>query len=101
MVIDPLLGGNRADGRQRVLTQLAHAFGDKVGGCDQFGRLFIKQQMIFAKMRTGHMPMEILGLEVERIIIGQQAIQRIGQCFFAIVTMCHGSSPYSGGENLT
>ena len=74
MVIDPLLGGDRANGRQRVVTQLAHALGDKVGRGDQFGRLFIKQQMIFAKMRTGHMPMKILGLKVERIIIGQQAI---------------------------
>jgi hypothetical protein len=42
--------------------QLADALGDKVSVGNQLGRLFVKQQVIFAKMGASYVPMKILRL---------------------------------------
>ena len=41
-------------------------------------RLVIEQQMIIAEMRPRDVPVEILGLDVKGIGIGQQPVQRPG-----------------------
>ncbi len=50
---------------QIVMPPSLHAFGDQVSCLVDLARLLIEQQMIIAKMRTGDMPMKILGLDIE------------------------------------
>jgi hypothetical protein len=56
-------------------ADLADAFGDVVGRAQNLLGLLVEQQVIVAEMRTAHVPMEILGLEVERKRIGQDLIE--------------------------
>src|SRR3546814_20308988 len=39
-----------------------------------------RSQVIIVEMRAGDMPVEILGLEIERERIGEDAVQRLGDC---------------------
>src|SRR5262245_66650019 len=75
---------------QRGATDLAHAFGDRIGGGEDLGRLLVKEQMVGAKMRAAHVPMEVLGLDVERKGVGQQGIERGGN-------LAHGCLAKVGG----
>ena len=38
----------------------------------------VEQQVIVAEMRSAHMPMEVLGLQIERETVGEQRIERRG-----------------------
>ena len=67
---------DRANGRA---ADLADAFGDVVGRCENLIAMLVEQEMIVAKMRAGHVPMEILGLQVKRKHVGEQNIQRAGE----------------------
>ncbi len=73
-----LMLGDIADRTQRDAADLAHAFGDLVGGGEDLLGLLIEQQMIVAKMRTAHMPVKVLGLHVQRERIGQQPVEGFG-----------------------
>ncbi len=42
------------------------------------GGLFVEQQMVVAEMRPADVPVEILGLEIERERIRQHAVERAG-----------------------
>src|SRR3546814_7122960 len=42
--------------------------------------LGVEHQVIIVEMRAGDMPVEILGLEIERERIGEDAVQRFGDC---------------------
>src|SRR5712671_3544783 len=37
--------------------------------------MFVEQQMVVSKMRTGHVPMEILGFDVQRESVGEERCQ--------------------------
>src|SRR5262245_56923047 len=71
-------------------TDLAHAFGDRIGGGEDLGRLLVEEQMVGAKMRAAHVPMEILGLDVEREGVGQQGVESGGN-------LAHGGLAEVGG----
>src|SRR5215470_8477177 len=49
----------------RGSAQLANSFGDVIGHCEYLLGVFIKQQVIIAKMGTADMPVEILRLNVK------------------------------------
>src|SRR5580704_18751456 len=66
---------NLADGAQRGAADLAHALGKVVGGGEYLLGLLVEQQMIIAEMRAADMPMEILGLQVQRESIGQNLVE--------------------------
>src|SRR5260370_36072202 len=52
--------------------------------------------MIVAEMRARHVPVEILGLEVERIDVGQQNVERAGEFLGGVgAEICRGGE--SGG----
>jgi hypothetical protein len=48
-----------------------HALGNLVGHGEDLVALLVEHEMIVAEMRSTHMPMEILGLEIERKHIGE------------------------------
>ena len=78
VVLDRLQLGDVADRAQRGAADLADALGDLVGGGEDRGGLLVEQQVVVAEMRPADVPVEILGLEIEREGIGQDAVQRLG-----------------------
>ena len=72
VVGNALQAGDMADRTQRHAADLAGTLGNRIGGREDLLALFVQQQMVVAEMRTGHMPVEILGLEVESEHIGKQ-----------------------------
>ena len=67
-----------SDGADGGTADLARPFGDVVGHGKDLGALFVQQRVIVTEMRTGNMPVEVLGLDVERKDIRQQGGQRRG-----------------------
>ena len=53
-------------------SDLARALGDHVGHRKNLAALFIQHQMIVPEVHALHMPVKVLGLEVERKNVGQQ-----------------------------
>jgi len=78
VVGQPLLARYVADRAQRVTADLAHPFGDHVGGGEDLVGLFVEQQMIVAEMRPADVPVEVLGLEIEREAVRQDGVERTG-----------------------
>ncbi len=58
------------------MAELADALGDVVGRAENFGGLFVEEQVQAAEMRPGDMPVKILCLHVERERIRQDRIHR-------------------------
>ncbi len=53
---------------------LADAFGDRVGHGVELLGLLVQQQVIVAEMRAAHVPVEILGFEVQSEHIREDAV---------------------------
>ncbi len=62
--------------RERGAADLAHALGQWVGHGEDLIALLVEQQMVVAEVRTAHVPVEVLGLEVDGEGIGKQR----GEC---------------------
>ena len=67
-----------ADGPQRLAAELAHALGERVGHRVELVAVLVQQQVVIAKVRAAHVPVEILRLEVQGEHVGQDAVQRAG-----------------------
>ena len=52
------------DRAQRRLTDLPDAFSNRVRSAEDLVALLVQEQMVVAKMRTRHVPVKILGLQV-------------------------------------
>jgi len=66
---------DRLDG---LAAELSHALRDDIRRAEDLRRLIVEQQVVIAKMRTRHVPMKVLGFEIEREHVGQQCIERCG-----------------------
>jgi len=55
---------NMTDRAQRRLTDLPDAFSNRVRSAEDLVALLVQEQMVVAKMRTRHVPVKILGLQV-------------------------------------
>ena len=75
VVLEALALGDVADRAQRGAADLAHALGQFVGGGEDLVGLLVEQQVVVAEMRPADVPVEVLGLEVEREGIGEQAVE--------------------------
>ena len=60
-----------ADRVERGSTDFAGALGDVVGHRKNLRSVLIEEQMVVAKMRPAHVPVEVLRLHVEREHVGQ------------------------------
>jgi hypothetical protein len=67
-----------ADGMDRSPADLARALGDIVGHREDLLSLFVKQQVIVAKVLPAHVPVEVLGLQVQGEYVGEEFPQRAG-----------------------
>ena len=67
-----------ADRAQSRLSDFADALGDDVGRGEDLVGLLVEQQVVVAEMRAADVPVEILGLEVERKGVGQDAVDGTG-----------------------
>src|SRR5215469_18721685 len=75
VVAESMMPRNFADGAECVGADLPSPFGNCVcHGKDLFS-LFVEQKIVVAEMAAVHVPVRILGLEVERKYIGQKASQ--------------------------
>ena len=59
--------------RRVVPPILRDTLGDGVGHGENLVGVLVEQQVVVAKMRAAHVPVEILGRQVERENIGQQS----------------------------
>ena len=64
-----------ADRAQARASDLAGALGDIIGHRKNLLALLVKQQVVIPEMRAGHVPVKVLGLEVERESVGEQGSQ--------------------------
>src|SRR5471032_2053653 len=64
------------DRAQSRATDLAGALCDRIRHGKDLARLLVEQQVIVAEMRPAHMPVEVLGLEIDREHIRQEWAQR-------------------------
>ena len=85
VVGDALQPRDMADRAERRAADLAHALGDVVGDGEDLVGLLVEEQVVVAEMRPAHVPMEILGLEVEREGVGEQRVERAGDVAAGIV----------------
>ena len=58
-------------------ADLAHALGQDVDAGLDLRRLLVEQQVVVAEMRPADVPMEILGLHIERKRVSQQPVERL------------------------
>ena len=79
VVLDALQARDLADGVQRGAADLADALGHRVGHGEDLIALLVEQQVVVAEMRAAHVPVEVLGLEVDGEGVGEQRVERAGQ----------------------
>ena len=65
-----------ADRAQRGAADLAHPLGHRIGDGEDLLGLLVEQQMVVAEMRPADVPVEVLGLEIEREGVGEEPVQR-------------------------
>src|ERR1700733_3677053 len=70
---------------ERRPADLPRALRNVVGHREDLRRVIIEEQMVVAEMFPAHMPVEILGLDVEREYVGQQ-LSKLARDFGGRVT---------------
>jgi hypothetical protein len=66
IIRNPLKAGDVSDGPYRHSTNLPHAFGNFIGHGKDLICVLIEKQMVVAKVRSAHVPVEVLRLQVKR-----------------------------------
>ncbi len=74
VVFNPLKLGDVSNGPQCHASDLSNSLGELVDSREDLFRLFVQEQVIAAEMRTTDVPVEILGLHVDRQRICQERI---------------------------
>ena len=72
----PLKAGDVSDGPYRHSTNLPHAFGNFIGHGKDLICVLIEKQMVVAKVRSAHVPVEVLRLQVKREYVREQSVER-------------------------
>jgi len=86
-----LQAGDMADGADRGPADFAHALGNVVCHGEDLVAVVVEEQMVIAKMRAAHVPVEVFGLQVEAENIGEKCIERAGD-------VLHGLGAEVGGS---
>jgi len=68
--------GDMADRADGSSADLADALGQLIDGRFDLLRLFIEEQVVAPEMRTADVPMEVLGLHIDRERVGKQSVER-------------------------
>src|SRR6266852_3216400 len=64
---------------ERGAADLPGSFSDGVRHSEDLLSLLVQQEMVVTKVIPSHVPVEVLGLEIESEYIGQQSAKRIGK----------------------
>ncbi len=78
IVRDALETSNVSDGTYRRSTDLPYAFSDLIGDVNDLIRVFIEEKMVVAKMRSAHVPMEVLCLQVKGEHVREESVESSG-----------------------
>src|SRR5262249_38424834 len=76
VVLDPLQLRDMPDRADRGAADLACALGQNIDTPCELIALLIEQEVVVAEMRAANVPVEVLGLHVERKRVRDQGIQR-------------------------
>ena len=76
-VLQPLVAGDVADRAKSRPPDLARPFRDGVGHGEDLVGLLVQQQVVVPEMRSTHVPVEVLRLEVEREDVGEELTQNV------------------------
>ena len=63
--------------------------------------LLVQEKVIVAKVRPGHVPMKVLGLEIERERVGKKKVQRAGDVAHGVRRKVCWSCERSGSPGLS
>ncbi len=85
IVLDRGFACDAGDRCQRIAAILANAFGNDIGQSEQFGRVFVKQKVQFAKIWPGDMPVIAFRFKLKREVVSQKAIQAVDQSFLCVI----------------
>jgi len=75
VIPNSLLSSDVSDRAKSIAAQLSAALGNRVGHGEQLIGMFVQQQMVIAEMRTTHVPVKVLGLDVNGEDVGEEALQ--------------------------
>src|SRR5262249_8617565 len=76
VVEDALQAADLADRPQRGAAELAHALRDRIRRGVELIGLLVEEQVVIAEVRTRGVPVEVLGLQIEREEVREQEIHR-------------------------
>jgi hypothetical protein len=68
--------GDVADRTNGGAADLAHPLGQDVDAALQLVALLVEQQVVVAEVRAADVPMEVLGLHIERERVGHECVER-------------------------
>jgi hypothetical protein len=71
-----LLACDIADRANGCAADLAYSLGQCVSHGEELIAMIVKHRMIVPKMRSAHMPVKILGLEIQREGVSQECVDR-------------------------
>src|SRR5271167_1281394 len=63
-----------ANGPERGSAYLAYALGNRISHGEDLVGLFVQQQVVIAEVRSAQVPVEVLGLHIERKNVGQDSV---------------------------
>src|SRR5262249_15298775 len=72
VVLETLMPRDVADRMQRGSAYLPRSFSDVVSHRKDLVRLLVQQQMIIAKISSGHVPVKVLGFDIQSKNVGKQ-----------------------------
>ena len=75
VIAEALQAANVPNGVNRNAANLAYALGDIIRHRENLVAVLIEQQMVVTKVRSTHVPMKVLGLQVKSKNVGQQHIE--------------------------
>ena len=78
VVLQTLVVGYVTDRSKRTSPEFACALGDVVRHAEDLLALFVEQKEIVPEMATGHVPVEVLGLQIKREDVGQE-LAKVGR----------------------
>jgi len=72
VVFQSLMTRDISDGVERRPSELAGPFRDDICHLEELFALFVQKKVVIAKMTSTHVPVKILGLDIEREYVGKQ-----------------------------
>jgi hypothetical protein len=90
VIVDGLQLTDMADTADGCAADATHALGHNVDGLENRIGMLVEQQVIVAEVRAGQVPVEVLGLDIEREGIGDELVNGLCDCLYLLWRqVCH------------